>query len=401
MPIYNGSDKIIGIYWNGRYHTAAYLGNTLVWKKSEPPALLDWLCFTAQETNSTVEMAVNGTLTKNQAFEASTDGVAWTEFVPGTTVVTLANVGDKVFFRGDNETVSEDGKNYLTFTMTGVVDASGNVMSLLSKELTKTDITHENCFAYLFNNCTSLRMPPKLPATNLGGSCYWNMFNGCENLEVMPNLPATILTYNCYSYMFSGCKKIIKSAELPAMNLAQQCYAKMFYKCTGLKNAPALPATALQPSCYDNMFYGCTSLVAAPELPITTTAGLCCERMFMGCTSLTKAPVSLPAMTLKLSCYRGMFYNCTALVVAPELPATVLASQCYYDMFNGCKSLRYIKLSYSGTFSDTTDVTKAFYNWVKDVSNVVSPTNGDFYYNGTDTTRGNSAIPVGWTVHTF
>lgn len=347
MPIYNGSDKIIGLYFDGRYHTAAYLGKTLVWKKSEPPALLDWLCFTAQEANSAIEMAVNGTLTKNQAFETSSDGVVWTEFVPGTTVITLANVGDKVFFRGDNETVSEDGKDYLTFTMTGVVDASGNIMSLLSKGLTKTDITHDNCFAYLFHNCTSLRMPPILPATNLSKSCYWNMFSGCENLEVMPNLPATTLTFGCYQLMFYGCKKIVNSVELPAVNLGQQCYENMFQGCVGLKNAPALPAITLQPSCYDEMFSGCTSLVTAPELP-----------------------------------------------------ATELASLCYYGMFHGCKSLRYIKLSYSGTFSDT-GVTSAFDDWVKDVSSTALPTTGDFYYNGTDTTRGDSAIPVGWTVHTF
>ena len=51
----------------------------------------DYLCFTAEEAGSTVAMAVNGTPTKGQAFEYSTDGINWSEFIPGTTKITLSN----------------------------------------------------------------------------------------------------------------------------------------------------------------------------------------------------------------------------------------------------------------------------------------------------------------------
>ena len=72
----------------------------------------DSLCFTAEEAGSIVTMEVNGTPTKGQAFEYSTDGTNWSVFTPVTTIITLANAGDKVYFRGDNTTVSESTSIY-------------------------------------------------------------------------------------------------------------------------------------------------------------------------------------------------------------------------------------------------------------------------------------------------
>ena len=63
---------------------------------NEVPAELPYLCFTAEQAGSTVAMKVNGTPSKGQAFETSTNGVAWSVFIPGTTTITLANIGDKV-----------------------------------------------------------------------------------------------------------------------------------------------------------------------------------------------------------------------------------------------------------------------------------------------------------------
>lgn len=57
-------------------------------------------------------------------------------------------------------------------------------------------------------------------------------------------------------------------------------------------------------------------------------------------------------------------------------------------MFNGCSSLDSIKLGYEGNFSNA-----YFRNWVNGIKST-----GTFYYNGSDTTRGVSAIPNGWNV---
>ena len=255
----------------------------------------DYLCFTAEQAGSTVAMEINGTPTKGQAFETSTDGVSWSVFTPGTTTITLANAGDKVYFRGNNTTVCESSSIFYKFVMSGKIAASGNIMSLLDKTCQSTIISNNYCYSSMFYDCTSLTTAPSLPATTLAMYCYSDMFSGCTSLTTAPALPAT--------------------------TLADRCYSSMFYDCTSLTTAPALPATTLAEGCYNSMFSGCTSLTTAPALPATTLAD---------------------------RCYSIMFGRCTNLTTAPALPAITLASNCYGFMFNGCKSLQVYSSSGTG-----------------------------------------------------
>ena len=89
-----------------------------------------------------------------------------------------------------------------------------------------------------------------------------------------------------------------------------------------------------------------------------------------------------------------MFNGCKSLTQAPELPATELFEGCYSYMFYTCSNLNTIKLGYTGNFADAPSM--AFKNWVYGVAST-----GTFYYNGSDTKTGISAIPTGWTVTTF
>ena len=160
----------------------------------------------------------------------------------------------------------------------------------------------------------------------------------------------------------------------------------MFFNCSSLTTAPRLPATTLNNSCYMAMFRGCSSLTSAPKLPATTLVSRCYASMFSS-TSLRTAP-ELPSTRLAIGCYNSMFSNCTSLTQAPALPATTLAGECYSYMFNGCSNLNTITLDYTGNFSND-----YFHKWVEGVAST-----GTFYYNGSDTTTGISAIPTGWTV---
>ena len=281
----------------------------------------DYLCFTAEKAGSTVAMAVNKTPTKGQAFEYSADGSNWLVFTPGTTKITLTNVGDKVYFRGNNRTVSESSSIYYKFVMSGKIAASGNIMSLLDKTCQSTTIPNDYCYYNMFYNCKSLTTAPALPATTLANDCYENMFMGCTSLTTAPALPATTLANDCYSYMFSGCKSLTTAPALPATTLATFCYSYMFRGCTSLTTAPALPATTLASNCYKYMFSGCKSLTTAPALPATTLSDGCYSYMFSGCTSLqvysssgtghTKAwriPTSGSASSY--TSQSKMFYNC-------------------------------------------------------------------------------------------
>ena len=64
------------------------------------------------------------------------------------------------------------------------------------------------CYSWMFNGCSSLKVAPELPATELARNCYVGMFFNCENLTTAPELPATTLVAYCYNQMFNGCTKL-------------------------------------------------------------------------------------------------------------------------------------------------------------------------------------------------
>ena len=286
---------------------AVYFGSEQVWGGEDPGTISDWLCFTAEETNSTVKLNKVGSPTEIY-LETSTDGSTWKDYTwaenTGDTL-TLANVDDKVYMRAktENQTIGSSDSDCYRFVMTGKIAASGNIQTLLKADGSRTDAP-----AY----------------------CYYAIFNGCRSLTTAPViLPATTLANDCYRAMFQGCKSLTTApAILPATTLAIGCYRNMFSGCSSLTQAPALPATTLAEHCYTNMLQNCTSLTQAPELPATTLATYCYNAMFLSCTSLTQAP-ELPATTLAEHCYKYMFRYCSSLTSAPELPATTLADYCY------------------------------------------------------------------------
>ena len=355
-----GTTKVADIFVGTLNAIEAYFGNEKVWGKSEP-ATPNWLCFTAEQANSTVAMQANGSA-PTVSLEYSTDGNNWSPFVVGSTTVTLANIGDKMYVRATstgNTRMGSYSSNYNRFVMTGKIAASGNVDTLLEQN----------------GNAT------------LTNYCYYRLFYGCLSLTSAQELPATTLADYCYSNMFEGCESLTQAPELPATTLAHYCYASMFQYCSSLTTAPDLPATTLADRCYRYMFSNCSSLTTAPELPATTLANGCYANMFIGCTSLTQAP-ELPATTLEDGCYKEMFSGCSSLTTAPELPATTLASSCYSYMFDSCSNLASIDVKFTSW-----DPTNATTNWVNGVA-----ASGTFTCPAAlPDTRGTSNIPEGWT----
>ena len=96
------------------------------------------LCFEAVDAGATIALKCNGNTLKTATFQTSTDGQNWTDYTYGTDI-TLANAGDKVFFKAkaDNTTIARSSSSCLQFTTTQSskkVKVSGNVMSLLAPE---------------------------------------------------------------------------------------------------------------------------------------------------------------------------------------------------------------------------------------------------------------------------
>lgn len=275
--------------------------------------------------------------------EYSTDGSSWAAYTPYA-AITLANVGDRVMFRGNNAayaTASDNGDN-CEFSCTKPCYIYGNIMSLITPTGFEkaTTLTEPYTFKYLFDYNSNIDIHP------------------IQKLL----LPATTLTEKCYYCMFRSCYGLTKAPELPAMTMAKACYAKMFHNCTALEEAPYLPATTLAEDCYSEMFAICSSLKIPPAiLPATTLAGSCYNRMFAHCNNLERAPY-LPATQLIGACYYMMFYDCAKIN-----SITCLATNFYGD----CTSYWLYGVASSGTFTKASSAT-----W----------------------TRGYSGIPDGWSV---
>lgn len=199
------------------------------------PADAPWLCFTAEEANSTVMMRAIGSA-PTVSLECSTDGSTWSPFVVGTTTVTLANIGDKVYVRATiagNTGMGTSSSNYNMFVMIGKIAASGNVDTLLDQNGNATLTNY--CYTHLFENCP-LTTAPELPATTLAEGCYYSMLYRCSSLTTAPELPATTLATYCYNGMFRECTSLTTAPELPATTLANSCYRNMFRGCSSLNS---------------------------------------------------------------------------------------------------------------------------------------------------------------------
>lgn len=140
-----------------------------------------------------------------------------------------------------------------------------------------------------------------------------------------------------------------------------------------------------------NLFYS-TPIVDASNLvlPAMKVEQNGYRRMFYYCTNLTKAP-KLPATDVRENGYMEMFYNCTSLTTAPDLPAQTSYSQMYKQMFGYCTSLNSIRCLLAER-----NASNCTYNWV---IGVPTTTDGKFTAKtGSSWTRGNSGIPINWTI---
>ena len=184
------------------------------------------LTFEAKVANSNIRLTIDGGASVT-SIEYSTDGGSNWQSYTSETYITLANVGDKVQFRGTATTY--DSSNFSSNS--GELYAYGNVMSLLygSDFANKTAFPNgsQNTFCHLFNSMRNLYNHPALaivlPATTLAAYCYWGMFSGCTGLTTAPELPATTLADYCYKLMFDRCSNLSSITCLATNITANGC----------------------------------------------------------------------------------------------------------------------------------------------------------------------------------
>lgn len=203
----------------------------------EVPSKSNELTLTATADNSSVKLhKQDSSSVLANTYEVNT-GSGW-EAYTFDTVINL-NAGDRCRWRCSSHTTEQTGlSGYVGFVMTGSIEASGNINSMLSSD---------------YKNITSL-----------AGHAYvfYGLFKGCKSLVDVTKLklPATTLETHCYDYLFYGCSAITTPPELPATTIVASCYTKAFSGCSTLTQTPDLAASTLPNACYENMFSSCGSL---------------------------------------------------------------------------------------------------------------------------------------------
>lgn len=322
-----------------------------------------------------------------------------TDFVTGD-YVSFRKVSDDEIPGEHITIVNNNSYSRTRFAISGPIDALTHKKNYLESEFNE-------CFANNTGLCSASGLD--LSGHPLTNNCFTSIFELCTNLLCAPELPATTLANNCYENMFKDCASLIQGPSIiPANDIPEEACRSMFTNCTHLVHAPDLSKikTIKRLGC-QRMFCFCQSLVFVEDFNPEVISQHSCSYMFDNCTSLKRGPKVLSANKhfeqnddeyvvqdgIGNSCYQNMFSSCRSLIAAPEIGATIiLDSQApFKSMFENCTNLTSIKIHYTGNFSEIN-----FSGWVNGVSN-----EGTFYYNGSDTTRGTSAIPEGWEIKTF
>lgn len=219
------------------------------------------LCFTAEEDGSTISMKNVGNAPKDVSLEYSLDYRKWNSFVVGSTTVILDKKGKKVYFRAKekNQALASHYISYHSFVMTGKIAASGDIMSLLDKDIDPEEVPNYGLLG-IFRDCKSLVKAPELPAMRIKALGYRDMFYNCTSLTKAPDLPATELYEGAYYSMFLGCDKLTEAPKLIADSIGYQCYRNMFHDCHSLKIAPELPLTNAANYGYGSIYKNCYNL---------------------------------------------------------------------------------------------------------------------------------------------
>lgn len=209
-----------------------YSDNTRTFSTSEP----DYLTFYNNDVSDVLLMLKKNGTPHDVVLEYSTDGINWVTWrsAIGDLSVRLAQ-GDKVLFRGDNNSFCEADQGYYNFSADGLVNCSGNVMTLVDSTGTSLQIPCVGCFYGLFMNMLTMENTGiKVPATTLTRECYHSMFDGCMMMTESPELPATTVTQRCYEAMFAGCESMTTASTIWATASAANSFEAMFKGCISL-----------------------------------------------------------------------------------------------------------------------------------------------------------------------
>lgn len=314
--------------------------------------------FEAMEPGSHVSMASE----KENApdLEYSLDGENWQMWGYDTEhglhafdVITLENVGERVYIRGNNpQGLSENNGSLKTsrFILSGLLKADGNVMGLLDSSLALTDVPDYGFTGLFYNSFyggdNALTTTPSLHFITSIATCgCQEMFSMCQQLNsvsAMPNL-TTIGDSGCLR-MFSSCPSFFTVKNIfPALETIEISGCKsMFQECSSLQYAADMPVlTRVEENGCEMMYYTNQMLKDSGDMPELTRIGINgCYSMYGGCSTLLRAAEMPKVEAVEDNGCAYMYSACTMLKTVADMPVLrSIGNYGAYYMYSSCAQI--------------------------------------------------------------
>lgn len=204
-----------------------------------PVVTADYLYLEAVDAGAVVSAGAYGTPMPdiNYSTDGGTTWNAWQHTTQdGDEIydnITLGAVGDKVWFKGVNEAMTNADEDFgFSFVLNnGNVAAGGSVTSILDGDGVTMTAIPECGLAYLFVGCANLVTPPTFGnVTSIGDYGCNEMFSGtaltaAADMSGVTNIGA----YGCYS-MYFGCTSLTSAADMGNVATFGQNACKQMYK---------------------------------------------------------------------------------------------------------------------------------------------------------------------------
>ena len=205
-------------------------------------------CFTAEVAGSQLSLDRVGDIEDLEiqtATDGGTDAATWTTYEYGT-VITLANVGDKVYFRSTSRkpgnVLYKSPTAYYKFrryNSNDRVSASGNIFALLRLYGTYVPDTDIDVYKFykLFDGFGIIQnavFPKDIDAT-FGNYYFYQMYRSEPITSVVLDYKKAKFTNHCFNDCFRECTRLTSATiKIHSNQLSNNCFQRMFYNCSNL-----------------------------------------------------------------------------------------------------------------------------------------------------------------------
>lgn len=257
MIDFNSTSAFTNVYLGSNELSGVYVGGNKIWPETTPPPSPTG--YSDQYLTFLVEESGTFRFSGSSVQYSLDSGTTWVPLANNTATPTLQS-GDKIMWKATITPSLSTGIGTFGY-QSNAFSVEGNPMSLLYGDnfVGVTDLTgKKGAFIELFRNASGLTSAwnMSIPSTNIPQQACFAMFQNCVNMTLPPAiLPATSLGYDCYAKMFQGCTSLRSAPELPAETLGSQSYRMMFYLCSSLNYVKCLAKNIYETSQYGQKLY--------------------------------------------------------------------------------------------------------------------------------------------------